>query len=153
MGRTIESRRTQTLAPVPRLQRRNHGELGILASSAMFAGAALVAWSAVIHLHLWTIGYRHIPSIGPLFLFQSIAGFVIASAIAGTRRAIPALVGAALLASSVGGLLLSAWVGLFGFHDGLDAPFAKLSLVVEGAGIAVLIAGAWLRTFRSHPGQ
>ena len=31
------------------------------------AGAALLAWSGVIHLQLWSDGYRDISVIGPLF--------------------------------------------------------------------------------------
>jgi hypothetical protein len=153
MDGTIEGRRPQSIVRIARLQRHDHLKPGVACSSAMFIGAILVVWSAAIHLHLWMIGYRHIPSIGPLFLLQSIVGFVIAAAVAGTRRIVPALVGIALLASSVGGLFLSAWVGLFGFHDGLDAPFAKLSLVVEGAGIAVLTAAVWLRALRPNSGK
>jgi hypothetical protein len=153
MGRTIEGRRPQSMTPITRLRRRDHWKLSVSCSTAMFIGAILVAWSAAIHLHLWMIGYRHIPSIGPLFLFQSIVGFVIAACVAGTRRSTPALVGIALLASSVGGLFLSAWVGLFGFHDGLDASFAKMSLVVEGAGIAVLTAAVWLRALCPNSGK
>jgi hypothetical protein len=35
---------------------------------AILVGAALVACTAAIHLHLWLAGYRHVPRIGPLFL-------------------------------------------------------------------------------------
>jgi hypothetical protein len=113
----------------------------------MLAGAALIAWSAVIHLHLWMDGYRHIPTIGPLFLCQAGGGLVIAVAVAvaGTRRVLPALVGMGFLGSTIGGLMISAWVGLFGFHDGFDAPFARVSLVVEAAGIAMLATAIALR--------
>ena len=34
---------------------------------------------------------------------------------------------------------MSAWHGIFGFHESLSAPYAGLSLSVEGAGIAVLV--------------
>lgn len=114
-------------------------------TGAMLAGAALLVWSAAIHLHLWTVGYRHIPTIGPLFLFQGIGGVVLAAVVAGTRRVLPALAAMAFFGSSIGGLLISAWVGLFGFRDGLDAPFAQMSLVVEAVGIAVLAAAIALR--------
>jgi hypothetical protein len=111
----------------------------------MVVGAALIAWSAVIHLHLWMDGYRHIPTIGPLFLFQAVGGLGVAVAVAGTRRVLPALGGMAFLGSTIGGLVLSAWVGLFGFHDGFDAPFAHLSLVVEVAGVALLTTAVALQ--------
>jgi hypothetical protein len=111
---------------------------GPLVSIAALAGAALLIWSAVIHLHLWATGYRHIPTIGPLFLVQGIAGIVVAVAIAALRRPIVLVGGALFAAGTVGGLLLSVNVGLFGFQDSLRAPFAVQSLVVESIAFAVL---------------
>jgi len=111
---------------------------GWLVSLAALAGAALLIWSAVIHLHLWATGYRHIPTIGPLFLVQGIAGIVVAVAIAALRRPIVLAGGALFAAGTVGGLLLSINVGLFGFQDSLSAPFAVQSLVVESIAFAVL---------------
>ena len=107
-------------------------------SLAALAGAALLIWSAVIHLHLWATGYRHIPTIGPLFLVQGIAGIVVAVAIVALRRPIVLVGGALFAAGTVGGLLLSVNVGLFGFQDSLSAPFAVQSLVVESIAFAVL---------------
>jgi len=43
-------------------------------------GAGLTVWSGVIHLQLWSQGYRDIPVIGPLFLIQGIATIVLALA-------------------------------------------------------------------------
>ncbi len=111
---------------------------GWLVSLAALVGAALLIWSAVIHLHLWATGYRHIPTIGPLFLVQGIAGIVVAVAIAALRRPIVLVGGALFAAGTVGGLLLSVNVGLFGFQDSLSAPFAVQSLVVETIAFAVL---------------
>jgi hypothetical protein len=108
----------------------------------MLAGAGLLAGSAGIHLRLWSEGYRNIATIGPLFLLQAVTGFALAALVAFTRRPVVALAGAAFLASTIGGLVLSAWLGLFGFHESYDAPFAHSSLVVEGAGILVLGAAA-----------
>src|SRR5580700_4358729 len=45
------------------------------------AGAALLVASGAIHLDLYLTGYRTIPTIGPLFLLQVIAAFVLAAAI------------------------------------------------------------------------
>ena len=44
-------------------------------------GAALLVASGAIHLDLYLTGYRTIPTIGPLFLLQVIAAFVLAAAI------------------------------------------------------------------------
>jgi hypothetical protein len=46
------------------------------------AGAGLLVWSGVIHLQLWSDGYRGISVIGPLFLIQGIASIVLAVALA-----------------------------------------------------------------------
>jgi hypothetical protein len=103
-------------------------------------GAAAVATSAVIHLHLWMQGYKHIHWIGPLFLAQAVAGIGLALVMVAYPRFISALAGALYLASTIGGLLMSATVGIFGFHDGLRVPWAMSSLVIEGAGLVVLVA-------------
>jgi hypothetical protein len=117
-------------------RRRQRATLALMA-----AGVAALAWSSWIHLHLWTDGYRHIATIGPLFLMQGIVAAVVALAVLVTRRLEAAAVGVLFLLSTIGGLLLSDWVGLFGFHDHLDAPFAGLSISVEAIGAAAL-AGA-----------
>jgi hypothetical protein len=114
----------------------------VLVTAAMILGAALVAWSGAIHLHLWNGGYRNIHIVGPLFLAQSITAFVVALAIIISRWPTATLVGALFLASTIGGLLVSSWHGIFGFQDSLSAPYATLSLFVEGAGIVVLVAAA-----------
>ncbi len=50
------------------------------------AGAALLVWSGVIHLQLWSDGYKDISVIGPLFLVQAIASIVLALALVVFRR-------------------------------------------------------------------
>jgi hypothetical protein len=108
-----------------------------LVDAASFGGAALATWSAAIHLHLWLHGYRHIPTIGPLFLAQGTIGLVVAAAAVGIPRGVTAVAGAVYLAATSGGLLLSATVGLFNFHDGLDAPYAGLSLTIQLVGLVL----------------
>jgi hypothetical protein len=103
-------------------------------------GAAAVAASAVIHLHLWMQGYKHIHLIGPLFLAQAIAGIGLALVMVAYPRFVSAVAGALYMASTIGGLLMSATVGIFGFHDGLRVPWATSSLVIEIAGLVVLVA-------------
>ncbi len=109
---------------------------------AMVAGAASLFATGLIHVHLWSDGYKNIATIGPLFLTQSVVAMVLAVVVAVTRRLGAVVVGAAFQMATLGGLLLSANVGLFGFHDGLDAPWAGTSLLVEGVGAAVLSAAA-----------
>ena len=45
--------------------------------------------------------------------------------------------------ATIGGLLLSVSVGLFGFMDSPATPYAGLSLGVESAGAVVLSARSW----------
>jgi hypothetical protein len=110
----------------------------------LVVGAALAATSGVIHLHLWDDGYRTIPTIGPLFLFQGIVGVVLGVVLAASRRLLAALATAGFMVATIGGFLLSVHVGLFGFSDTLAAPWAGFSLAVEVAGSVVLIGGCVL---------
>jgi hypothetical protein len=117
---------------------------GGAATAATLGAAALTTWSAIIHLHLWSVGYRHIPDIGRLFLAQGLAGLVVAGASVMWRRPLTAVIGAAFLAATSSGLVLSATVGVFHFHDGVDAPYAGLALVVQGSGFVLFVLAAAL---------
>jgi hypothetical protein len=105
-------------------------------------GAALMVWSGVIHLQLWSDGYRSISVIGPLFLIQGIGGIALAVVIAVFRRVVLMAAGAIMMAATAAGLLLSVGIGLFGFQESLAVPYAMSSLVVEFVGAAVLAAAA-----------
>jgi hypothetical protein len=104
------------------------------------AGAVALVWSSVIHLQLWSDGYRAISVIGPLFLIQGIAGIALALVLVAFRWAVLLAAGAVLLAGTAAGLLLSAGIGLFGYQESLAVPYAATSLTVEFAGAAVLAA-------------
>jgi hypothetical protein len=107
-------------------------------------GAGFLVWSAVIHLELWSDGYKDISVIGPLFLVQSIVCIILAVAIVALRwLALLAAGGVAGVATAVG-LLLSVHVGLFGFTESLSVPYAVLSLAVEFTAAFVLLAGTAL---------
>ncbi len=115
---------------------------GLPASLLCWAGSVLLILSSVIHFHLWSDGYRQIATIGPLFLAQAIAGIVIALVVAISRHFILALAGALFAAGTIAGLIVSVEVGLFGFKDSFSAPYATVSLVIEAAAFAVLVAAA-----------
>jgi hypothetical protein len=106
------------------------------------AGAGLLVWSGVIHLQLWSEGYRTISVIGPLFLVQGIASIALAAVLVAFRRLVLLAAGAALAAGTAAGLLLSAGIGLFGYTESLAVPDAVTSLVVEFTGAAVLAVAA-----------
>jgi hypothetical protein len=119
----------------------------VAAVGGIVVGAALIAVSSIIHLHLWMIGYKNIHIIGPAFLFQAVSGLVLAVLLVAIRRLILVVAGLLFCAGSVVALLLSATVGLFGLHDGLGVPWAAPSLGIELAGFVVLTgcAGLMLR--------
>jgi predicted lipoprotein with Yx(FWY)xxD motif len=80
-------------------------------------GAGLLIASAAIHLDLYLTGYRTIPTIGPLFLFQVIVGFVLGLAVLATGSRLAAAAGALFALSTLGGYLLTVQFGLFGFRE------------------------------------
>ena len=97
-------------------------------------GAGLLVWAAAIHLHLWSEGYRHIPKVGPLFLVDAIAGFTLAAVLLVWPRLLAGLLGVGYMLSTLGGLIISINVGLFGFHESTAASFVVQSMVLEIAG-------------------
>jgi hypothetical protein len=106
------------------------------------AGAALLVWSSVIHLMLWSDGYSGISVIGPLFLAQGIGGIVIALALVIFRKMVALGAGAVTLAGTALGLLASVHLSLFGYRESLAVPYAMSSLVIEFTGAAILVIAA-----------
>ena len=110
-------------------------------------GAALLAGTGWIHQHLWAAGYDTIAWIGPLFLLDAIGGFVLAAAVLLAPRRLlvwPAAAGALLEIGTLGGLVLSSTIGLFGFVESTAAELYWQSVAVEIAGFVVLVALAAL---------
>ena len=105
-------------------------------------GAGFLVWSAVIHLMLWSDGYKDISVIGPLFLIQGIACIVLAVAIVAFRWLALVAAGAVAGVATAVGLLLTASVGLFGYVESLTVPYAVLSLAVEFTAAFVLLVAA-----------
>ena len=87
------------------------------------SGAGLLIATAAIHLDLYLTGYRTIPTIGWLFLLQVIAAFALGLAVLviPTRMVIAsrvaAVAGAGFALATLGGYLLTVWIGLFGFTE------------------------------------
>ena len=105
------------------------------------AGAALLVASGAIHLDLYLTGYRTIPTIGPLFLLQVIAAFVLAAAILVTGNWLAAAAGAGFAVSTLGGYLLSLWVGLFGFTE-VRTTAGIVAGIIDVAAFATLAVAA-----------
>jgi hypothetical protein len=117
------------------------------ASVLALAGAAMLIWSAWIHLKLWADGYKDIHTIGPLFLAQGIACIVLAVPLVIWRSLALQLVGAGTLVATAAGLLLSANYGLFGLKESLSVPYTVLSMYVEFGGAVILVAGSAILAF------
>jgi predicted lipoprotein with Yx(FWY)xxD motif len=107
------------------------------------AGAALLVAAGAIHLDLYLTGYRTIPTIGPLFLLQVIAAFVLAAAILVTGNWLIDALGAGFAVSTLGGYLLSLWFGLFGFTE-VRTTAGIVSGILDVAAFAALAVAAVL---------
>jgi hypothetical protein len=108
-------------------------------------GAALLLATAGIHLHLWQQGYRSIHVVGVLFLLDAVTGVVAAAAllaVPGRWLPLTAMAGAGLQLGTLGGLALSATVGVFGFVETWQAPWVAQSIVVEVTGGVLLLGWA-----------
>lgn len=102
--------------------------------------AGLLITSGAIHLDLWNIAYRHVHVLGPLFLIQVIAAFVLAVAILVTRHVLAVAAGLALVLGTILGFILVLTVGLFGFKLTFISGEAWTVLVVEAVAVITLAA-------------
>ena len=107
---------------------------------------ALLAWIGYIHLHLWLEGYRHIPTNGPLFLLDAVAGFILAAVVLVWPRPLAGLLAAGYTAATLGALLISLAVGLFGFRESISASYVTQSLTIETITVLALITWTVLVT-------
>ena len=114
----------------------------VVATVLIVAGAAATAWSGVVHLKLWheDNGYAQVAVVGKLFLLQGIGCLILALGAIVLRRFAVVIAGAALMASSVGGLVLSLRGELFGYHEFSDSPYVVPSLVLESAAVVAFVA-------------
>lgn len=105
-------------------------------------GICLTVAMGLIHLQVWLDGYRAIPIIGPLFILNAVCSGVLAAALVtvpARLRSLVAIVTALFTVGTLMGLLVSLTVGLFGMHEVMQAPFVVTTLVVETAGVVVLL--------------
>jgi len=109
------------------------------------AGGGLLIATGAIHLDLYLTGYRSIPTIGWLFLFQVIAAFVLGAAVLASAARLAAAAGAVFSLATLGGYLLSLWIGLFGFKEvrttaGIAAGVVEVAAFAALAGLAAMPA-------------
>lgn len=116
-------------------------ELFVAALALRVAAAVLLGVIGYIHWHLWGQGYKHIPTNGPLFLADAIVAIVLAVLVLVWARPLIGLVAAGFVVATIGALVISLLVGLFGFKESISASFVVESLVLES--ITVVILAAW----------
>jgi len=116
------------------------------------AGAGLLAATGGIHLDLYLTGYRSIPTIGWLFLLQVIAAFGLAAVVLISGSRLAAAAGAGFALSTLGGYLLSVWIGLFGFKE-VRTTAGIVAGVIEVAAFAALAVLAAVPQARQPAGS
>jgi hypothetical protein len=121
---------------------------GLIANLVLMAAAGTLAVSAAVHLELWSTGYRQLPTIGPLFLFQAVTGFILSAVLILTRRVWAAVLSFVFVCATIGGFLMAVYVGLFNFRDSWSAPFAGMAFAYEIASLVLLVAGSTLSVMR-----
>ena len=132
-------------APAPASKLTRPQRLGL-----RLAGAGLLASAAAIHLDLYLTGYRTIPTIGWLFLLQAIVAFVLAAAVLVSGSRVAAAAGAGFAVATLGGYLLSVWVGLFGFTE-VRTTAGIVAGIIEVAAFAALAILALAPAAARHP--
>jgi hypothetical protein len=143
--------RLRRLAPPRRTTAPGRGGRWAAALLLRVGCAALLAWIGYIHLHLWLEGYRHIPTNGPLFLLDAVAGFILAAAVLVWPRPLAGVLAAGYTASTLGALLISLSVGLFGFRESISASYVTESLTIETITVLALIT--WTIQAAAIPGH
>jgi hypothetical protein len=113
----------------------------VFALGLRLISVALLSADGWVHLHLWQDGYRHISTIGPLFLTGAVSALVIAAVLLVRPSRLIATSGFGLVMGILAGFLVSVNFGLFGFKEALSAPYAGESIALEIAAGAAL--GTW----------
>ena len=94
----------------------------------MVLTALAVTASGAIHLYLWDIAYRHVATLGPLFLLQAFqhvrSGYSSDRPEAGLRSALRVR----LMLGTLIGFVLVLTTGLFGFKLGFVSGWAYLTM-------------------------
>src|SRR5262249_10866311 len=89
----------------------------MVAARTAYRGRHPAGVSAGIHLDLYVTGFRTIPTIGWLSLLLVITGFALAAIVVPARSRLVSAAGSGFALATLGGYLLSVWIGLFGFKE------------------------------------
>ena len=118
----------------------------VVAFVAVVAAAILMVCSGSIHIHLWDIAYRHVATLGPLFLVQAVAALVLAVVLVVARVVAVALACMVLMVGTMVGFVLAASVGIFGFTLQIVTAWAYEALGAEllsAVVLGVLVLRSW----------
>ncbi len=121
---------------------------GLAARVLGWVGAAALVVSGLVHLHLWDIAYRHVNTLGSLFIVQGIAALVVAVALVAWPRPLVALAGALLALGTIGGYVKALNGGIFGFTLPVVTGWANLALTAELVALVALTASVGVTTVR-----
>jgi hypothetical protein len=108
--------------------------------------AGLLIASGLVHLHLWDIAYRHVPTLDVLFLVQAGAALVAAVLLLSMRSLLLAVGSAALMAGTIIGFVLARTSGIFGFHLTFSSGLAYAALIIEAVAAVFLLVTAAVMT-------
>ncbi len=128
---------------MPLISRQSPSATGSLLLLLFTSDAGLLVASGLIHLHLWQIAYRDVPTLKVLFLVQVAAAILAALVLLATRRLIVVISSAALMAGTIVGFILARTVGIFGFHLTFSSGLAYVVLVIEAVAVLMLALTAW----------
>ena len=123
-----------------RLSRASRG--GAVLWLLCLGDAGLLAASGLVHLHLWDIAYRHVPTLDVLFLVQAGAALVAAVLLVSMRNLLVTVGSAALMAGTIVGFVLARTVGIFGFRLTFSSGLAYAALIIEAVAVVFLCATA-----------
>ena len=136
------ARRPQGRSRVTALLLTGSSNHRVVVSLLTWLGASGMVVSGAIHLHLYALAYRHIPTIGPLFVVQGVAAVLLALTAAVLRRVWTALLGTGMMLATLAGFLISVNYGLFGFQDSFAGSDAVGAFVVEIVSAVLCLAAA-----------
>jgi hypothetical protein len=80
------------------------------------------------------------PTNGPLFLLDAVAGFALAAVLLIWPRPLAGLLAAGYTCATLGALIISLTVGLFGFRESISASFVTESLTIDSITALALIS-------------
>jgi hypothetical protein len=125
---------------------------GLAPRLLMGIGAVALAVSGLVHLHLWDIAYRHVDTLGPLFIVQGLVALALAVGLVVWPRPALALAGVVFALGTIAGYLKALNGGIFGFTLPVVTGWANLALAAEVVAIVTLGTAGWLGLVR-RPGR